>query len=298
MAHASIPIPDLTGKTILVTGASSGIGRVAARRLAAAGATVLTHGRSPERTAAIAAEVGTEPLVADFGRLDEVRALAEKVLARTDRLDVVLHNAGALVGHRTVTRDGHELTFQANHLAAFLLQRLLEPLVLATPGSRVVVTSSRANLRGRVDLARLDRLTGRYRGFFTYATSKLENILFVRELGRRYAETSSAAIAVHPGDVATAFGTGSLFPGLFYRAPMKRLYLITDQQGAAPLLMAATMPDPRSANGVYFDRFRAKGKVSPQADDPELARGLWERSEAMVRNWLPPAADELQGMRG
>lgn len=286
MADKSIELPDMTGRTVLVTGASSGIGREAARRLAAAGAIVLVHGRSPERTAAVAGEIGSEPLVADFARLDEVRAFADKVIARTDRLDVMLHNAGALVGRRTVTPDGHELTFQANHLAPFLLQHLLEPLIVATPGSRIVVVASRANRRGHLDLDDLDRRRGRYHAFAAYAASKLENILFVRELSRRLANTGTSSIAVHPGDVATAFATGSLFPGVFYKLPIKGLYLIGAEEGAAPLLALAGMPDPRPADGLYYDRFKPRGKTARQADDPESARGLWERSEAMVRGWL------------
>jgi NAD(P)-dependent dehydrogenase (short-subunit alcohol dehydrogenase family) len=199
----------------------------------------------------------------------------------------VLHNAGALVARRTITPDGHELTFQANHLAPFLLHRMLEPLVLRTPGSRVIVTSSKANLRGRVDLEDLDHRRGRYHGFGAYAASKLENILFVRELTRRLAGSSEmTAVAVHPGDVATAFGAGSFFPGFFYRIPIKRFYLITPEEGAAPLLLLATMPDPRPAHGLYYDRLTPRGKVARQADDAELARGLWERSEEMVSDWL------------
>ena len=281
----AIDMPDLTGKTVLITGASSGIGAVAARRMAQAGATVLPHGRSPERTTEIAHAVGSEPLVADFARLQEVRQLAEKVLQQADRLDVVLHNAGALVARRTMTVDGHELTFQANHLAAFLLQRLLSDLLLRTPGSRIIVTSSGANRVGHVDLDDLEHLRGRHRAFRAYATTKLENILFVRELSRRLAGTTTTAMAVHPGNVATAFGTGSMFPGIFYRIPLKNFYLLSAEEGAEPLLLLATMPDPKAAGGLYFDRFTPRGARSSQADDAELARGLWERSEAMVQRW-------------
>ena len=180
---------------------------------------------------------------------------------------------------RTLTANGHELTFQGNHLAMVLLQRLLNDLVLGTPGSRVIVTSSDANRRGRVNLEDLDREWIRYRAFATYATTKLENILFVRELARRFAGSSSVAMAVHPGSVATAFGAGSFFPGFFYKMPGHRAYLRSPESGAAPLVWLATMPHAEAYNGVYFDRFKAAGNTSPQADDPELARGLWEVSE-------------------
>lgn len=286
MAASAAEIPDMTGKTVLVTGASSGIGRVAALRLASAGARVLVHGRSPERTAAVAGLIGAEPLVADFASLNQVRLLAERVRALTGTIDVMLHNAGAIVGRRVITEDGHELTFQANHLAPFLLQRLLEPVIVATPGSRVVVVASKANRYGHVDLEDLEYARRRYRPMRAYAASKLENVLFVRELSLRLKGTGTASMAVHPGDVATAFGAGTLFPGVFYRLAIKRLYLIAAEEGAQPLIRLATMPDPCSADGLYYDRMRPRGKASPQADDPRLARGLWERSEEMVSHWL------------
>ena len=150
----------------------------------------------------------------------------------------------------------------------------------------MVVTSSEASRRGHVDLEDLDHRKSRYRGFSAYATSKLENVLFVRELSRHLSGTGVTSVAVHPGNVATAFGSGSFFPGLFYNLPIKRLYLISAEAGAAPLLMLAGMPDPQSADGLYYDRFRRRGRTSPQADDPDLARGLWQRSEAMVQDWL------------
>jgi NAD(P)-dependent dehydrogenase (short-subunit alcohol dehydrogenase family) len=184
------------------------------------------------------------------------------------------------------TQDGHELTFQANHLAGFLLQALLSDLVVGTPGSRVIVTSSRANRRGHVDLDDPDGQHSRYRPQKAYGTSKLENILFVRELSRRLAGTAAVAMAVHPGSVATGFGAGSVFPGVFYRSRMNWMYLIGEDAGAAPLVWLATMPDPEKTNGLFFHRFKWRGKTAAQADDPALARGLWERSEEMVSAWV------------
>ena len=288
-------VPDLSGKVILITGASSGIGRAAALRLAAAGATVLAHGRSRERTTEVAQAVGSKPLVADFARLEEVSALATAVRRETDRLDVVMHNAGALVPQRTITVDGHELTFQGNHLAAFLLQLLLNDLIVGTPGSRVIVTSSAANRSARVNLEDLDHEWARYRPFAVYATTKLENVLFVRELSRNLVGTSTVAMAVHPGSVATAFGGGSFYPGFFYRMPGHRAYLIAPEAGAAPLVWLASVPSVKTANGVYFDRFKPHGKTSPQADDADLAWELWRRSVVMVDQWLDRVAgwDEI-----
>jgi NAD(P)-dependent dehydrogenase (short-subunit alcohol dehydrogenase family) len=196
---------DLAGRTVVVTGASSGIGAAAARRLAHRGATVIPVGRSKEATASIAAVVGAEPLTADFARLSEVRALAGRILDRCPAIDVLAHNAGLLAGERRLTEDGHELTWQVNHLAPFLLQHLLHDRLVAS-GARVVVTSSLGHWAGRIRLDDLDREKRRYSGFAAYADSKLANVLFAREIARRTPETGITAVAFHPGTVASALG--------------------------------------------------------------------------------------------
>jgi NAD(P)-dependent dehydrogenase (short-subunit alcohol dehydrogenase family) len=283
-------IPSLTGKTILVTGASSGIGRAAALRLAAGGATVLVHGRSTSRTSDVARAVGTAPLIADFSRLADVRRLADAVQEQTGQLDAILHNAGGFHKERVLTVDGHESTFQTNYLAPFLLQLSLNRLVVARPGSRVVVTTSSANRIGRVDLDDLEHLKRRYRGFYAYAGTKLLSILFVAELRRRFASTGLIAAAVHPGAVGTRFGAGSLLPEPLYRIPIKKrlligLFVSTPEQGAAPLVRLAADPDRRAVDHLYFDRFVPRSPA-PQALDAELAVAVWERSLAMVQRWL------------
>jgi NAD(P)-dependent dehydrogenase (short-subunit alcohol dehydrogenase family) len=286
MSMSRTTLANLGGKVVLVTGASSGIGEAAAVRLASAGARVLVHGRSPARTAAVAARVGTDPFVADFSRLDDVRNLAQRVKEVTNRLDVVIHNAGALIPERIVTENGHELTFQGNHLAGFLLQALLKDLVIGAAGARIIVTSSSANLRGHIDLEDLDRNLSPYHAFAAYAATKLENILFVRELSRRLAGTGVVSVAVHPGAVATRYGTGTVFPGAFMQLPVSRVALVSAETGAEPLVRLAAMLDLRQADGLYYRRFRPRGRTSRQADDPALARGLWERSEEMVKAWM------------
>lgn len=285
MKQGDLRVPDLTGKVILVTGASSGIGRAAALRLSQAGARVLVQGRSRERTAEVAKIVGAEPFVADFASLKTVKSLAHQVRQSTDRLDVVLHNAGALVPKRTLTADGHELAFQGNYLASFLLQNLLQDLVAKTPGARVIVTSSGANLVGRVRLDSLDYQNRRYAPFGAYAASKLENILFVREMARRFHGTGASAIAVHPGTVASSF-PNSFLPGLLQAVPSRIKLLLSVEQGAAPLVWLATKQLVDADNGRYYSRFRPDGRQSHQAFDADLARKLWIRSEEMVKPWL------------
>jgi len=277
--HSSA-LPRLEGRTVVVSGASSGIGAAAARRFAAAGATVVPLGRDPERTGALAAELGVEPVLADFTRFADVRRAAAEVLERCDRIDVLANNAGGTFPERVVTEDGHEKTFQVNHLSTFLLTALLRERVEATPGARVITTSSRASSFGRVDLGDLDSAVGRYRGFRVYGTTKLMNVLFTRELSRRLEGTATAS-CFHPGVVGTAFGADTPVVRVLYRPPLSRLLTITSEEGAAPLLALATRPDPETVDGAYLDRF-VIGRTSRQADDVELARGLWERSAAAV----------------
>lgn len=193
----------MKGRVVVLTGASSGIGRVAASELAAAGATVAVVGRNPQRTRAVAADVGGEPFVADFDRLDDVRALAEALLMRLDRIDVLANNAGGLVPTRTDTVDGNERTIQSNHLAPFLLTRLLLPRLIETgrehPGARVVSTASVANRFGHLRLDDLDKRRGPWLGGWgAYCAAKLVTILFIRELAERLLPTAVDAYSFTP----------------------------------------------------------------------------------------------------
>lgn len=276
---------DITGKTVVITGASSGIGAVAARRLTELGANVVPVGRSPERTREVAREIGAEPLIADFASFGQVRHLADELLQRCPRIDVLVNNAGGLFPTRTVTEDGHEKTFQVNHLSTFLLTALLrERLVGSAEDSpvRVVTTSSVGNRFGNVRLDDLEREKRPWNGFLAYCATKLENVLFTRELSRRLAGTGVEAICFHPGNVATEFGSDSLFPGVFYRNPFTRqTVLIPPEQGAAPLVWLASASVDELEDGAYYDRFK-KGGVNRQANDEKLAAGLWESSEEIT----------------
>jgi len=265
-------------KTVVLTGASSGLGAKAAAVIAEQGWHVAVVGRNEERTREVAARVGGEAFLADYDSLDDVRALAAKLLERYPVIDVLANNAGGLIGERGLSKDGHERTFQHNHLAPFLLTNLLLPR-LEESNARVVSTSSIMNLVGRV---RLDDLEWEKRawqgGWRAYGTSKLETILFIRELVRR---SSLEAYSFHPGYVSTGFGTDS---------PLMRLstkirpggFGIPADQGAVPLIRLVTETTVDAPNGAYFDQLTANGRTRKAADDIELASGLWEKSAELV----------------
>jgi NAD(P)-dependent dehydrogenase (short-subunit alcohol dehydrogenase family) len=264
-------------KTIVLTGASSGIGAVAARELAKDGWDVAVVGRNAERTRAVAGEIGGTAFLADYDRLDDVRSLAARLLAIYPRIDVLANNAGGLVGKRGTTADGHERTFQHNHLAPFLLTALLTERLTAS-GGRVVGTASIANRLGHI---RLDDLDSTHRPYFggwrAYGTSKLETILFARELARR---TALQSYSFHPGSVRTSFGTDTAVG----RAAMRLASVtqISPEAGAVPLIQLASNPLIDAPNGTYFDGLKPGGPTARQGDDLELAARLWDASASLV----------------
>lgn len=281
-----LPAPGrMEDRTVVITGASSGIGRAAARELALLGAQIAVVGRNPERTRAVAHEVSGTAYLVDYADLQSVRDLAERLLADLPRIHVLANNAGG-INPRARTADGFDLTFQQNHLSPFLLTSLLLPRIVRTaldapPGSvRIIQTSSAGNLFGRVRIDDLDsRHVGPWLGGSTaYGTSKLENILFTRELARRHKDDGVSSYAFHPGFVATGFGGDGPVSTL-----MKR-NAVSPEQGAAPLVRLASAPRVPAPSGNYFDRMKAPGRTRRQADDPQLSAALWAESE--VRSGL------------
>jgi NAD(P)-dependent dehydrogenase (short-subunit alcohol dehydrogenase family) len=273
--------PELEGVdmgTIVITGASSGIGAEAAGALAEQGHTIAVVGRNRERTDAVAARVGGRPFLADYDRFSDVRVLAADLLAAYPRIDVLVNNAGGLVSERGITADGHERTIQHNHLAPFLLTNLLLPR-LRESGGRVVSTASAANLAGRLDLDDLEWERRRwFAGWRAYGTSKLATILFTRELAKR---SGIGAYSFHPGFVATEFGRGSRMLRLS-EAIRPGGFGISATEGAAPLVFLASAETVPARNGAYFDRLAANGRTTKQASDDHLASALWDRSAVEV----------------
>jgi len=276
----------MQGKVVLVTGATNGIGRVAARELARRGATTWVVARDRKRGEETLEEIRRVTasqrlglLVADLSSQQEVRRLAGEVKAGNDRLHVLINNAGAIFAERQVSPDGLELTFALNHLGYFLLTRLLLPLLEAGAPSRIVNVSSAAHQGATMDF---DDLLGEqgYSSWKAYGQSKLANILFTKELARRLEGKRVTANALHPGVVATGFGrnNGGLWGGLFkVAAPL----LSTPDKGAKTSVYLASSPEVEGVSGKYFAASREK-TPSPAARDDAAARRLWELSEQMT----------------
>ena len=271
----------MSKRTMVITGASDGIGAAAARELSRRGDRVVLVGRSATKTRRVADELGADFFVADFADLADVRGLAATLLDRYPRIDVLANNAGGIMGERQTTVDGNEKTFQVNHLAPFLLTNLLMDR-LRDSRATVINTSSVANsLLGNIVIGDLNATSG-YSANKAYGDAKLANILFTSELHRRFHEQGISTAAFHPGGVATGFATGSTsVMRLVYGTWLKR-FLKTPEQGADTLIwLATTKPGVDWVSGEYYDRRRV-AKTNKQAADPALARELWDRSLDLV----------------
>lgn len=270
----------MTARTIVITGASDGIGASAARTLSRRGERVVVVGRSAVNTAHVAKEIGADYFSADFADLAQVRQLAAQLRATYPKIDVLANNAGGIMGARQLTVDGHEMTFQINHLAPFLLTTELMGVLTASRAT-VINTSSAANGFGRLDLEDLDSART-YSTSRAYGTGKLANILFTAELHRRYGADGITTAAFHPGVVATNFSAESTSPMRHAYKSFLNRFMLSPEQGADTLLWLATgTPGQDWTSGAYYAR-RAVAKANKQAYDAGLARALWERSEAMV----------------
>lgn len=265
---------------MIITGASDGIGAAAARELSSRGNTVVIVGRSPEKTAHVADSLGADYFIADFSKLSEVRRLAAELRERYPRIDVLANNAGGIFGDRTITEDGHELTIQVNHLAPFLLTTLLMDRLVVSR-ARVINTSSVANLSGRIDIDNLDLASGFSPGK-AYGNAKLDNILFTKELDRRFATEGITTAAFHPGVVASNFASESTSPlRVIYRSVLRHT-LISNEKGADTLVwLATTAPGSDWTSGEYYIK-RKPARANRQADDSRLASALWEKSVELV----------------
>jgi NAD(P)-dependent dehydrogenase (short-subunit alcohol dehydrogenase family) len=273
---------NIEGKRVVVTGATNGIGLAACVELAKLGAKLAIVARSEQRAKAAVERIGrdVEVLHADLASMPSVRALAGEILERYPRLDVLVNNAGAMNAKRRLTDDGFELTWAANHLAPFLLTNLLLDRLKESAPARIVTTASDAHQGAKQGIPFEDLDADRsyaQMGFRRYGETKLANILFTSELAERLDGTGVTANCFHPGFVWTGFNknNGPLMKyGMLFARPFAR----TPEKGADTLVWLVSSPEVGEENGGYFiDRKRAV--PSPQAQDMEAARKLWEISE-------------------
>lgn len=281
----------MTGKTVLITGATNGIGKEAARGLAKLGARVLIVGRDAQKCAQTVAELQTstgnqaiEALRADLSALSEVRRLADEVKARCPRLDVLLNNAGAYFDKRLTSADGYEMTFALNHLSYFYLTNLLLDLLKASAPARIVNVSSDAHRFARLNLINPHKPPV-YSGFRIYGESKLANVVFTYELARRLEGTGVTVNAMHPGFVRSGFGRNNtgLIAKIF--GAMQR-FALTPEQGADTLIYLASSPEVEGVSGKYFTKRKAV-PTSRASYDQATWEALWTLSERLIAERQP-----------
>jgi retinol dehydrogenase-14 len=283
------------GKTVVVTGATGGIGRATAHGLALMGAHVIIVGRDPERTEEAAETIreaaggNVDAVVADLSSQARVRRLANELLTALPRIDVLINNAGGYWNTRHTTADGIEHTLALNHLAPFLLTNLLLERLHLSGKARVITVSSNAEAMGRINF---DDLQGAhsYSGATAYNQSKLANLLFTYELARRLQGTPVTANALHPGLVSTGFGAED--PGRAQRllVPLLRPFMLTADQGARTTIHLASAPGLTDVSGRFFAR-RGPRRSSNASYDQATAAQLWNISAEMTgmpkTNWSP-----------
>jgi retinol dehydrogenase-14 len=275
----------MTAKTIVITGATAGIGLESALQLAAEGHRLMLVGRSPEKLAqaaervraAGAAEVDT--FVADFASLESVRGLAAELRSKLDRIDVLINNAGGVNDKRTLTADGYETTFAVNHLAGFLLTELVKDLVVAATPSRIVFTSSDGHYPGTMDFDDLGFEHG-YTIMKAYGRSKLANVLYTRSLAAELADAGVTVNALHPGAVATDIWSGAPWFAKPVLAVAKR-FMRSPAQGGATITFLATDPAVEGLTGGYYQK-NSLSEPSELAQDDEVASRLREESARLV----------------
>jgi len=274
------------GKTVVITGGTSGIGEVAAEALAQIGARIILVARSKSRAEATLARLrrsgpGAAHSVyfADLTRLAEMKRVAAEIAHREPPIDVLINNAGALFGTRRLTEDGLEHTFALNHMSYFVVTEGLRERLLASGAARIVNTASAAHQGATLDFDDLQSVKS-FRATRAYSCSKLRNILFTRELARRLHGTGVTVNCLHPGFVATRFAdeSGGLISHLAWLA---KFFAISPAEGAQTIIYLASSPEVANVAGKYFYKCRPTNPSAPALDD-RAALALWQRSAALA----------------
>jgi len=277
---------DMKGRTCIVTGATSGIGRASVDALSRAGARLVLVARNAEKAEQVRRELVADRAdaevsihLADLSRLDDVRKVVPALLEDCPKIDVLLNNAGITTLHRELTVDGFEMMFATNHLAPYLLTRLLLDRIVATPDARIVNVASEAHRFASFDLDDLQS-EKRFFGLRVYGSSKLANILFTHALAKRIEGTGATANCLHPGAVYTNLGTdaGFLFKIIH---PLSKPFLRSPENGARTSVYLCTSPEVAGVNGLYFDLCKPK-RPNALARDDAAAERLWQLSAEMV----------------
>ena len=288
----------MRGKIVVITGATSGIGQVAAEKLAGMGARLVLVARDKARGEATLARLrhagpsaGHSIHYADLSRIGEVKRVATNIAAAEPRIDVLINNAGALFSTRQLTEDGLEKTFATNHMAYFVLTEGLRERLWASAPARVVNTASDAHRGKQLDFSDLQSAHN-YSGFRVYGLSKLCNILYTRELARRWAGSGVTANALHPGVVATRFGdqSGGL---LSLGVRVAKNFAISPEKGAETIIYLASSHEVSQISGSYFYKCRVT-TPSREAQDDDAAKRLWEETAKLAG--VPAGAEAPRAM--
>ena len=287
---------NMQGKTILISGATNGIGKESALELAKMGAQIVIIGRNKARTDETLREIQSasgnkdvHALIADLSSMADVRRVAADFKKQYSRLDVLLNNAGAVFQSRQETVDGYEMTFALNHLSYFLLTHELLDMLKASTPSRIVNVASDAHTAGALDFNDLQLKTNSYGmgGMKAYSNSKLENVMFTYELARRLAGTGVTANVLHPGFVNTGFGKNNR--GLMQIVMgLVTLFALKVEDGAKTSVYLASSPEVAGVTGKYFENSKEK-KSSPASYDEAAQKRLWEISEQLTGIATPAA---------
>lgn len=283
-------VADMTGRTVVVTGGNSGIGKETALALAKSGARVVITARDPSRGEDAVAHIRSasgnrdvELVVFDLGNMASVRSGASRILSVCDRIDVLVNNAGVVLSERQETPDGFEATFAINHLGPFLLTQLLLERIKRSAPARIVTVASTAHkgARGGIDFEDLNSAR-RYAGMQVYSKSKLANIYFTTALARRLADTGVTVNCLHPGTVATGYGRDGDAKGLLgFGIKIASPFFLTPAKGARTSIYLASSPEVATVSGKYFVKCK-EHRPSKAARDDAAAERLWQVSEDLV----------------